>query len=436
MTSLLLPISLSLPCAATASLPVGLALETPAHYAFGCAAAPDGSVWFVEFNHQQLRRYGPGTGRVEVRLSGLPGMYGLAVGAGGEVFIGQDLGDAGHPGRVLRIDPASGRQETVIEGLTRPRQLALGPAGDLYVVCEAGSVHAGASPSLLRVRAGEARVEVALAGLRTPQGVAVAPAGTVYVSEYGVQGQEPGRILALPPSGESRVLTTGLWQARGLACAPDGSLYALTEANREDQGNSGSLVRIDPGTGEQTVLLDGLDYPQFPCVAPDGRVYFVLNRDSWLASFANVPPGEATPWPDVPDVLVAMSGGRFAPGEPGEFRLSAGSVRLAGSLIPDPGGRWVQGWARIPAERLSLNPAELYTNRGDPEHPQPGLFELPWVSATASRGSTFVAALAVRGHVGTRYPQTDPGTAREAPAPGFGESPVAYDVYFEWTPRP
>ena len=75
-----------------------------AHYSFGTAVTTNGLVLFTEFNHRQIRSWNPQTRRLEVwRAAKTPGMFGLATGTGGDVFVGMDLGDKGNPGKVLRI---------------------------------------------------------------------------------------------------------------------------------------------------------------------------------------------------------------------------------------------------------------------------------------------------------------------------------------------
>lgn len=388
---------MSYPDQALSGTPEGLALEAPAHYSFGAAAAPDGSVWFTEFNHQQLRRFVPATGAVEVKRTGLPGMYGLALDRAGTVFLGQDLGDQGNPGKVLRLDAKTGELRTIIAGITRPRQLVCDPQGNLFVVCETGT--------LLRWSATDNTVQTVLSGLSTPQGVAVAADGTLYWSEYGRAGSVAGRVLQRRPDGTVKTLATGFWRARGLALTPQGALYLTTEANFYDHGSSGLLVRLDTKTGKVTHALQGLDYPQFPCATPEGRVFFACNRDSWLVSFGPTPPTPKAP----------------------ALRLTVDSL-----VIERRAGLPAQGWVRIPAEKLSLNRHELYTDRGDPEHPQPGIFALPTVRLSTPRGRGDSAVIALRGHGGQRFPMTHPGTAQEAPPAGFNESPIAYLVFYRW----
>jgi hypothetical protein len=223
-----------------------------------------------------------------------------------------------------------------------------------------------------------------------------------------------------------------------LALADKGALYVTTEANRGDQGNSGLLVRLDlAGSGPPVWSLAGLDYPQFPCVDAAGRVWFVLNRDSWLAAWdlscalrplpspASLPPGS----------LLAVAGGELVPaGTEPRLRLEVAGHVLEGGPKLAPGSRVLRGWLRLPVEAVPLSRGELYRDRGDPEHPQPGLFAVPPVILQATAGTGTTTALAVRSHVGNRFPMTAIGTANEAAAPGFSEAPVAYLIHFEWRP--
>jgi len=351
----------------------------------------------------------PATGMKTTPWGGLPGAYGIAIAADGGLYVGQDLGDAGHPGRVVRLDPATGRQAVVLRDLTRPRQLALDSQGHLYVVCEAGCRETQGSPCVLRLDLATGRVEVWARDLRTPQGVAVGADGTVYVTEYGRPGTQPGRVLKLRAGETPQEIAAGFWQARGTCLTAQG-LYVTTESNRGDQGNSGLLALVDLSSGRVRPVLSGLDYPQFPCADAAGRVWLNLNRDSWLARFDP------------------------RPGSRREVAVQAlvGTARLQGR-IPENAAGTASGWLRLPAERLNLRREELYRDRGDPEHPQPGLFAVPAVSATVDGLPAACQAIALRGHVGKRYPMSSPGTPAEAPAPGFGESPIAYLVYVERT---
>lgn len=391
-------------------LPDGLHLAAPAHYSFACATAPDQAIWFTEFNRRRLCRYDPATGTRTEPWSDLPGAYGIAIAANGDLYVGQDLGDAGHPGQVVRVDATTGRQSVVVRDLTRPRQVALDAGGHLYVVCEAGCRQTQGSPCVLRLTIETGSVEVWARDLRTPQGVAVGTDGTVFVTEYGRPGIEPGRVLKLGSGEPAREIASGLWQARG-ACITAAGLYVTTESNRGDQGNSGLLALIELPSGRMRAVLTGLDYPQFPGADAAGRVWLNLNRDSWLANFDPQPTCRGT---------IAV-------------QARVGPQRFRSRIARFADGR-AAGWLRIPARRLDLSGEELYRDRGDPEHPQPGLFALPSAAATLDGRWADCRVVALRGHAGKRYPMSNPGSPNEAPAPGFHESPIAYLVYVEGRP--
>lgn len=93
-------------CAQTMStIPAGMRLVTPCHYTYGCANAADGSVWFTEYNHQELRQLNS-NGTISVRRIGLAGMFGIAIDKDNNVFIGLELGDVGNPSKIMRITSA------------------------------------------------------------------------------------------------------------------------------------------------------------------------------------------------------------------------------------------------------------------------------------------------------------------------------------------
>lgn len=407
-------------------VPAGMSLITPCHYCYACAAASDSSVWFTEFDHEQLRQWLP-NGQVAVRLLGTAGMYGLAFDPSGNVFVGLDLGDVGSPGKILRIAP-NGAQSYVVTGITRPRQLATDASGNVYYATE--------SPSeISEWNASTGVVSVLASNLPYPaEGVAVASDGTVYFSEYGdPSAGDYGVVEKIAPNGAITDIASGFWRCRGLALDENnGYLYLCTESDSEDQGNSGSLIQINLSNYSWGYVVEGLDYPQFPSIGPNGEIYFPMTRDSWIAAYDPNATTTVSTWPGNNEIQTGISGGTWGPNlSGGDLKIEVeDSIVFDGNVQASHPGGTVSGWVRIPYSKLSvLDPNELYTNVDDPEHPTPGVFELPTVTYQADSGSCMVAALAVRQHVGQRWPMLNGGTS---PAQGFGESPLAYLIYFAW----
>ncbi len=406
-----------------------------AHYSFGTAVDAAGQVLFTEFNHRKIRRWNPQTGQLGADSAvEVPGLFGLAAGAAGDLFAGLDLGDGGNPGKILRLG-ADGSSTAIVEKITRPRQLSCDAAGNLYAVLEGGQV-------LRWDRAAGTVVEVMRA--QSPVcGIAVGPDGSIYVSEYGVfetapegyaRPLTPGQIKVKRPSGEIAILAKGFWRARGLALLGK-QLYLCTESDREDHGNAGLLVRVDRVTGAAETLLDDLDYPQFPAASPDGRLYFTLGRDNRLVSYDPAALFGEVAVPPKLAVGARVRGGKLAWEEAGEgtaFVVRAQQQVISGRLQPNPGARQMEGWLEIPAGRFQLNPQDLYVEY-DAEHPGPGLFELPKVESSVASGQLRVEVFPRRSHQGCRWPMRHVGTSREAPAAGFSEQPEAFRLYFSWT---
>jgi hypothetical protein len=432
----------------SATLPVNAADATPragaireiapcafAHYSFGTAVDLEGHVLFTEFSHRKIQRWNPVTRRLDVwRGTDTPGMFGIAAGIGSDVFVGMDLGDTGNPGKILRI-AGDGKEEYVVENITRPRQLTCDATGNLFAVLEGGRV-------LKWDKATRATTEVMTA--RSPvSGIAVGPDGSVFVSEYGVfdtsptgysRPSVPGQIKVKRPSGEIVVLNKGFWRVRGIALHGN-SLYVCSEANREDHGNSGQLVKIDSTNGNEEILFNRLDYPQFPAASPDGKVYFTLGRDNCLVVYDPAALYHDAAIPAESGTRSSARGGSIAWGGSKEgtpFSITAQSVSLSGNFVPTAGASQMDGWIEIPANRFKLNPNDLYPIH-DAEHPAPGLFELPKVETTSAAGRLHVEVFPLRRHEGSRWPMQNVGTASESPNAGFSEQPDAFRFYFTWS---
>ena len=432
--------------ASTSATPAALrdyALCVPAHYSFGTTVDAAGNVLFTEFSHRQICSWKPPAGELGVvQARDLPGMFGIAAGADGELFVAQDLGDTGNPGKILRLF-ADGRETPVVEQITRPRQLDCDAEGNLWAVLEGGRV--------IRWLRATGVVEDVLTAMSPVSGVAVGKDGSVYVSEYGQfdvapEGYSrpvaPGRVKVRRPDGAETVLATGFWRARGLAIDGE-TLFLCSESDREDHGNAGQLVQVDARTGATTVVLEGVDYPQFPAVGPTGVVFFTLARDNQLVSLdpnspfhPSAPPAELAH--DTGLQQARVRGGSIgweasAAGVP--FAIRAQGLSIAGHFQPAVGSPRMDGWFEIPAERFQLNPNDLYPHH-DAEHPGPGLFELPQVESTCGSGRLQVDVLPQRRHEGCRWPMQHVGTSEESPAAGFSEQPEAFRFYFRWTAAP
>lgn len=407
-----------------------------AHYSFGTTVARDGTVLFTEFNRRVIKRWNPIHRSTDVwREHQTPGMFGLSANKTGDVFVGIDLGDTGNPGKVLRIG-ADGTEAHIIEGITRPRQLACDGAGNLFVALEGGKI-------LKWDHATETTCEL-MSAQPPVNGIAVGSDGSLYVSEYATfkhmaegysRPESPGVVKVRRPDGTITVLAGGFWRARGIALS-GAQLYLCTEANREDHGNSGMLVRIDTVTGAQETLLDKLDYPQFPAADAQGRIYFTSGRDNKLMLYDPASPFQivSNPAPDVQRAIVRGGHITWTPLDGGtSLSIQSQNRTLHGSLHLDESAEPMDGYLEVPANRFDLNTKPLY-NRFDSEHPSPGIFELPSVKAKCASGTITVQVLPLRSHQGQRWPMQNAGTPNESPAPGFSEQPEAFRFHFHWSP--
>jgi hypothetical protein len=415
------------------TIPAGLRLVAPAQYSFGCAPGTEGSVLFTEYPSQQLRRWKT-NGQVEVVASGIPGPFNVASDSSGNVFIGLELGDVGNPSKILRI-AANGSQSYIVTNITRPRQLATDAVGNVYFATE--------SPPRIR-RWNKLSGTVDILGMDNiavnPEGVAVAADGTVYFNSYGnPEAGIAGTLHKISTNGTITILMSALSTGRGRGIAldePNGCLYICSEADMEDHGNSGKLIRYQISDGTWTNVLYGLDYPQFPCKGIDGRIYFSLAREDWLAAYNPAASTIEGAWPGASNVMAGVSGGTWGPGQPGtRLKLEVGgSLVFDGNVQATVNGGTVHGWLRIPANQFTLSTNQLTGLNGRIFQPNPnsGIYELPAITYAANAGSCLVSALALREHTGVRWPMANPGTTNETPAAAFAEAPTDFLIYFAW----
>jgi hypothetical protein len=414
--------------------PPGLRLIAPAQYSFGCVAAADGGVLFTEFPAQRLTRWKT-NGQVEAAATGIAGAFNVTSDLSNNIFVGLELGDQGNPSKILRIAP-DGTRSYVVTDLTRPRQLATDAAGNVYFATE--------SPQRIR-RWNEATGLVDILGkdniAEAPQGVAVASDGTVYFNNYGnPEAGIAGTLQKISTNGTITVLMSDLSTGRGRGIALDEAndcIYICSEADMEDHGNSGMLIRYRISDGTWTKMLKGLDYPQFPCKGRDGRIYFTLARDDWLVAYDPAAATIESTWPSDSAIKLGLSGGSWGTNLTGSrLKLNIGqSVILDGNIQSAASGGTVYGWLRVPAERFSLSTNQLIGWNGRIFQPNPnsGIYELPTITYEADSGSCLIAALPLREHRGVRWPMANPGTANETPAAGFAEVPADFLIYFAWS---
>jgi hypothetical protein len=200
----------------------------------------------------------PGTASAVERVAG-SGVAGYLDGPAATARFDAPAGVAASPAGVLYVTDQRNHRVRAIDAMGRVSTLAgCGPDG-------------AARSERFRDGAGDA------ACFDRPSGIAVAADGTVYVSDTGNL-----RIRAITPAGVvSTWAGSGDWgrsdgtrlratfaSPRGLAVAPDGSLYVA------DTG-AGAVRRIT-AAGVTTVVRD-LNDPLAVAVAADGRVYVLCN---------------------------------------------------------------------------------------------------------------------------------------------------------------
>ena len=419
---------LSLPSSldqAMVGTPNGLHVLAEAAYSFGTTVATSGDVYFTEFGNQRIQRFNAADGSLTTIVTDRPGLYGITTDQQGNIFYAQDS-DVG-TGRIVKRTP-SGSEEVICSGLTRPRQLSTDADGNVYAVLE--------TRSILKWNSATGNVQTVVNSLQIqasspPQGVAVASDGRIYFSTYSEMGSygvalQPGGVWVRETNGSISQVAGGLWRARGLAFHPNGKLYAVTEANAWDQGNSGLLVEIDPAKKTTKNLLAGIDYAQFPAVGPDGRIYVTAARDEKLVAYdpAQQFTSQAIAEPDLQLSVENATWRETIAQAAFPLGLKIDSVAVDGYLTFGQGASDASMWLKLPASRFSAF---------DPNQsaPGPGFFQTPTVTVDWHYGDSQGFAVPLRDHVRCRWPMTNVGTVNESPAPDFSEDPEAFLVYVD-----
>lgn len=405
--------------------PNGLHVLAAAAYSFGTTVTGSGDVYFTEFGNQRIQRLNAADGSLTTIVTDRPGLYGITSDRQGNIFYAQDS-DVG-TGRIVKRTP-SGSEEVICSGLTRPRQLSTDADGNVYAVLE--------TRSILKWNSATGNVQTVVNSLQIqasspPQGVAVASDGRIYFSTYSEMGSygvalQPGGVWVRETNGSISQVAGGLWRARGLAFHPNGKLYAVTEANAWDQGNSGLLVEIDPAKKTTKNLLAGIDYAQFPAVGPDGRIYVTEARNEKLVAYdpAQQFRSQAIAEPDLQLSVENATWRETIAQAAFPLGLKIDSVAVDGYLTFGQGASDASMWLKLPASRFpAFNPNQ--------SSPGPGFYPTPTVTVDWHYGGSQGYAVPLRDHVRCRWPMTNVGTVNESPAPDFSEDPEAFLVYVD-----
>lgn len=273
--------------------PVADGFDVPAAANFG----PDGALYAIDTRTGEVKRIDIASGAVSRIATLAPALDNLAIAADGTLYV-SNMADA----TIYEVKP-DGAVRTVVRGsLATPTDLVMtdGPDGEQLHVADVFAyriidtatrsirdplrMYRDETENQLGVGAGKSKVlitswaagAVQILDRATGQSTLVhglsAPSDALELSD--------GRLVVLEAAtgtvrliGDAQTpgapLASGLSFPVAMAEAADGALY-VTETR---PGETGALVRIDPGSGTLTRVLEGLAGPEGVDVGADGRVY-------------------------------------------------------------------------------------------------------------------------------------------------------------------
>lgn len=175
--------------------------------------------------------------------AGLLGPMGLAVGSDGTLYAGDGMSVV-----VISRDGKRSRPGMLLdEGFPGfVRGVAAGPGGSLYVTNSAGSVSS--------YHPGTRAAQELTTGLQEALGLACAPDGSAIVAEAGA-----GRVVKVSAKGDVSVVAQGLGRPAGVAAASDGSCYV-------SEASAGRVIKLNGG---KSTVVEGLQTPQGVALAGD-----------------------------------------------------------------------------------------------------------------------------------------------------------------------
>jgi sugar lactone lactonase YvrE len=210
-------------------------LFSPGYPGFLRGLTPSGPGEFVvTTSGGQIGRYRPEANETDYLADGFDQLYGVAIAPAG--IVAAELGT----GRVVSVDPGSGRVDVLVSGLNDPIGVAATPGGDV-LVAESGAGRV--------VRVTASGTEPVVDDLDRPQGI-LATAGALFIVDAGAQaviafdaatgtrttiasglpigpppGVTPKPLKGMPPfSGPQGPFA-------GIAQGPDGTLYVSADGD-------------------------------------------------------------------------------------------------------------------------------------------------------------------------------------------------------------
>jgi hypothetical protein len=208
-------------------------------------------------------------------------LAGTSLGLAEELFVG-----VGFLGEFVHLSSETGQVGPTSDVLPLMQAAAHSPDGEIYVGRFASGIN---WLHILDPITGETTegIEMSLGGANI-RGMAVAPDGTLYVSTWQAPGGGKLQIVD-PTTGEGTVVTgiAELLSFQGLAISPLGEIYGVVPS-----GPGTRLVMLDPTSGVVSVIaiIDDFSGNQALEFTPDGRLFALGGSLATGSQFAELDP--------------------------------------------------------------------------------------------------------------------------------------------------
>ena len=240
-------------------------IPTPNSLPVDAVAGPDGNIWFVEFDGNQIGRITPTGAITEFSIpTAASKPQAITAGPDGNLWFAEGADSANN---IARITPTGTVTEfSIPTAQSLPRDITTGPDGNLWFVEDHGNKVGRITPTGIIT---EFRLPTANS---SPQFITAGADGNLWFTESSASNV--GRIVPGAPNTitEVRISATATFPT-GITAGPDGNLW-FTVGGAAFGGSGNDISRITPtGTITEFPIPSPSSLPMTITAGPDGDIW-------------------------------------------------------------------------------------------------------------------------------------------------------------------